>query len=122
MFIRWACLLASQESNDHHVELAGGELRVVCQVNSLIPKLPPNLIHSGEVANDHHLQEQLWSHSHEELHVQIIVMRHKRSSCGTSWDHVHHWSLYLQMHLSFVCSGISLHKAIQDLAQSHTSK
>ena len=50
-----------------------------------------------------HLQVQLRSHPHVELHVQVMVVRDKGPGCGTSRDHVHHGSLHLY-------KGLSSHK------------
>ena len=85
-----------QKRMRYHVELACSEFWIVSHVNALIPELAANLIHAGEVTDDHHLQKQLWSDPHEELHVQVIVVSHKRTRCSSSRYHVHHRCLDLQ--------------------------
>lgn len=37
------------------------------------------------------LEVELWGDSHEELHVQVIVVGDKRFGSSTTGNHVHHW-------------------------------
>lgn len=43
-----------------------------------------------------HLEVQFGSNSHEELHIQIVVVRDKGFSSSASSNHVHHGRFYLQ--------------------------
>lgn len=79
------------------VEFTGGELRVVGQVNALIPELPPDLVNPVKPADHQHLEVQLRSNSHVELHVEVVVVGHEGLGGGSSWNHVHHWRLYLHV-------------------------
>ena len=67
-----------------HVKFTSGEFRVVCHVYTLISELSPNLVHSVKPTNYKHLQVQLRCHSHEQIHVQVVVVSDKRlCSCAT---------------------------------------
>lgn len=78
------------------VELTGGELRVVGEINTFIAELTANLIHTVETTNDQHLQVQLGSDTKVQIHVQVIVMGDEGLGNGTTWDHVHHGRLNLK--------------------------
>lgn len=77
------------------VELAGGELGIVGEVDALVPELATNLIHPLEASDNQHLQVELGGDSHKELHVEVIVVCYKGPGCGTPRNHVHHGSLNL---------------------------
>ena len=51
------------------VEFTGGELRVVGQINALIPELPPYFVNPIQATHNQHLQVQLWGNTHVQLHV-----------------------------------------------------
>ena len=78
------------------VELTGGELRVVGEINALIAELTANLIHTVQTANDQHLQVQLGSDTKVQVHVQVVVMSDEGLGNGTTGDHVHHGRLDLK--------------------------
>jgi hypothetical protein len=79
-----------------HVELASGELGVVREVNALVAELPADLVDAVEAAHDEHLQVQLRRDSHEQVHVEVVVMCDEGLGSGATCDHVHHRRLYLQ--------------------------
>ena len=78
------------------VELTGGELRVVSEINTLIAELTANLIHTVQTTNDQHLQVQLGSDTEVQVHVQVVVMGDEGLGNGTTGDHVHHRCLNLK--------------------------
>lgn len=80
----------------HLIKLAGCELWVVSHVNAFISELPSDFIHPIKAPNNKHLQIQLWRHTHEELHVELVVRGDEWRSSGSSRDHVHHGSLDLE--------------------------
>ena len=47
-------------------------------VNRLIPELAPDLVDPVDSADDQHLVIQLRRDSHEQLHVQVVVVGHER--------------------------------------------
>jgi len=47
-------------------------------VDGLVSKLATDLVDPVDAANDQHLVVQLRRDPHEQLHVQIVVMRHER--------------------------------------------
>lgn len=73
-----------------------GEFWIVCLINGLISELLSHLIHSIQSSNNTLLKEQLRGDSHSQLHVQVIVESLEGLGSGTSWNHVHHGSFYLQ--------------------------
>lgn len=77
------------------IELAGGELWVVRQVDAFVTELLANLEHAIHAAHNQHLQVELRSDTHEQLHVKVVVESLEGLSSGTSWNHVHHGSLNL---------------------------
>ena len=83
------------DSMAYIVELAGGELRIVGEIDALVPELATNLIHPLKASNNQHLQVEFRGDSHKELHVEVIVVRYKGPGCGTPRNHVHHGSLNL---------------------------
>mmetsp|Transcript_23325 Transcript_23325/g.64452 ORF Transcript_23325/g.64452 Transcript_23325/m.64452 type:complete len:382 (+) Transcript_23325:935-2080(+) len=79
-----------------HVELACRELRVVRQVDALVPELPANLIHALDAAHHQLLKVQLRGNAHVKLHVEVVVVGHEGACSCTTGDHVHHGRLHLQ--------------------------
>mmetsp|Transcript_6962 Transcript_6962/g.23963 ORF Transcript_6962/g.23963 Transcript_6962/m.23963 type:complete len:492 (+) Transcript_6962:1135-2610(+) len=77
------------------VELHRGELGVVSHVNAFVTELPANLVHAVHSSNDEHLQVQLGGDAHEEVHVEVVVVRDEGLGGRASRDHVHHGSLHL---------------------------
>lgn len=78
-----------------HVELACSVFGIVSLVDRLVPEVLSDLEHSLQSAYDTLLEVQLGSDSHVQFHVQVIVMGHKGSGCGSTRNHVHHGSLNL---------------------------
>ena len=78
-----------------HVELAGGELRVMGEINPFVAELPPNLVHPIQAANDQLLEIELRGNAHEEVHVQVVVVGDERLGRGPAGNHVHHRSFHL---------------------------
>ncbi len=76
-----------------HVELAGGELRIVGQVDALVTELTADLVHSLQTADHQLLQVQLGGDAHEHVQTEVIVVRHEGLGCGSTGDDVHHGSL-----------------------------
>lgn len=75
------------------VELAGGEFGVVSEVNTLVTELATKLVHTLETTDDQHLQVQLGSNTHEQVHVEVVVVSNEGLGGGTTSDGVHHGSL-----------------------------
>lgn len=96
-------------SGAHHVELARRELRVVRQVDAFVPELAPDFIHALDASHHEHLEVQLRRNSHEELHVQVVVVGDEGAGRGTSRDHVHHGRLHLRAEQSSSARGGSHH-------------
>lgn len=63
------CCRSSEDEITDLVKLACGELRVVGQVNALVPELAPNFVNPVKPADHEHLEVQLWRNSHVQLHV-----------------------------------------------------
>mmetsp|Transcript_13576 Transcript_13576/g.23845 ORF Transcript_13576/g.23845 Transcript_13576/m.23845 type:complete len:261 (+) Transcript_13576:993-1775(+) len=79
-----------------HVELHSCELRVVCEVNTLIPELATHLVNTLNAAHNQLLQEQFWCNAHVHVLLEVVVMCHERLGCGSTWDQVHHRCLHLK--------------------------
>lgn len=47
-------------------------------VDGLVSELPSDLVDPIDAADDQHLVVQLRRDSHEQLHVQVVVVRHER--------------------------------------------
>ena len=77
------------------VELARRELGVVGKVNALISELATNLVDTLQATDNQHLEVQLRSNTHEQVHVQLIVMGDERLGRRTTGDSVHHGRLDL---------------------------
>mmetsp|Transcript_56 Transcript_56/g.189 ORF Transcript_56/g.189 Transcript_56/m.189 type:complete len:549 (+) Transcript_56:61-1707(+) len=78
-----------------HVELAGGELRVVREVDALVSEIPPDLVHPVHAPYHQHLQVELGGDAHEEVQVQLVVVSDEGTGGGPSRNHVHHRRLHL---------------------------
>lgn len=78
------------------IELASCELRVMSEINTFISELLSNFKHSVNASNDKHFEVQLGCDSHEQLHVKIVMESLEGSSCGATWNHIHHWCLDLK--------------------------
>ena len=79
-----------------HVKLAGGELGVVGEVDTLVTELATNLVYAVNPSNNKHLEVELGGDAHEEVHVQVVVMGDEGLGGGASSDHVHHGGLHLE--------------------------
>ena len=66
------------------------------QINTLISELPSNLIHPIQTTHNQHLQIQLRRNTHEQIHIQIIMMRDERLSRRTPRNLIHHRCLHFQ--------------------------
>lgn len=77
------------------VKLAGRELGVVSQINALVSELATDLIHTLQTTDDKHLQIQLWRDTHEQVHIQLVVMGDERLGGRTAGNGVHHGRLDL---------------------------
>lgn len=77
------------------VELASGELRVVGKVNALVTELTAQFVHTLKTSDNKHLQVQLGGNTHEQVHVQLIVVGDEGLGGSTTGDGVHHGSLDL---------------------------
>jgi len=77
------------------VELAGGELRVVGEVDALVAELAAQLVHALQTADDEHLEVQLGRDTHVQVHVELVVVRDERLGRRTAGDGVHHGRLDL---------------------------
>jgi hypothetical protein len=100
-----------------HVELARRELRVVCLVDACAPRIstphtpppraaqrrtlvaeqPAELVHPVDAAHHKLLQVQLGRNAQEQVHVQLVVVRHKRSRCCAAGNHVEDRRLHLDV-------------------------
>jgi len=89
-----------------HIEFAGGELWVVSHIDTLISEVFTDFENSVHTSDDEHLEIKLWSNSHVEFHIELIVISLEWSSSGTSWNHVHHWGFDLnEVHVSEIISN-----------------
>ncbi|GKT46492.1 uncharacterized protein ColSpa_06674 [Colletotrichum spaethianum] len=77
------------------VELAGGELGVVGEVDALVSELTTKLVDAVEATNDKLLEVELGSYSHEHGHVQIVVVGDEGSGGSTTGNGTHHGRLNL---------------------------
>lgn len=75
------------------IELDGSELRVVSSIDGFVTELFTNFIDTLDTTNNKILKVKFGSYSHEDIQIQIVVMSLERTSCCTSWDHIHHRSL-----------------------------
>lgn len=78
-----------------HVEFARRKFGVVRQIDTLIPEQPTQLIHALESADYEHFKVELWRHAHEEVHIEVVVVRYKRLGRCAACDRVHHRRLDL---------------------------
>ena len=81
----------------HLVELARGELRVVGEVDPLVAELAADLVHAVQAADDEHLQVQLGRHAHEQVEVEVVVVRHEGLGRRAARHHVHHRGFHLSV-------------------------
>ena len=72
-----------------HVELTGGELRVMGKIDTLVTELAANLVDAVDTADDEHLQVKLGGDAHVHVDVQIVMMGDERLGSGATGDHVH---------------------------------
>lgn len=61
-----------------HVELAGGELGVVREVDALVPEHPPYLVHPVEAPHHQLLVVELRADPEEQVHLQLVVVGDER--------------------------------------------
>jgi hypothetical protein len=78
-----------------HVELARGELGVVREVDALVAELAAQLVDAVEAADDELLEVELGRDAHEEVEVEVVVVRDEGPGGRPSRDHVHHGRLDL---------------------------
>ena len=78
-----------------HIEFASCVLRVVSLIDRLVSEVFANFEDSFEASNYTLFQEELRSNSHIQLHIKVIVMGDKSSCCGSTLNHIHHWSFNL---------------------------
>lgn len=78
-----------------HVELAGCVLRVVSLINGFVSEVFADFEDSFQTSNNALLEVKFRSNSHVQLHIQVIVMSHEGSGCGSSRNHIHHRRLNL---------------------------
>jgi len=76
------------------IELASSELWVMGQIDTFIAELFADFEYSIHATDDEHFKIELWSDSHEQLHVQVIVESLERLSSCTAGNHIHHWGLH----------------------------
>lgn len=76
-----------------HVELADGELGVMCQVDAFVTEDAPNFVDAVEPTDDELLQIELGSDTEVEIEVEIVVVRDERLGGRASSDHAHHGCL-----------------------------
>src|SRR3989338_4060252 len=79
-----------------HIELAGGELRVVGQIDTLVSEVATDFVNTLETTDHKHLEVELGSDAHEQVELEIVVMGHERLGGGTTSDHAHHRGFDLQ--------------------------
>lgn len=65
------------------------------EVNPLVPELLSNLINPVKAADDELLQIKLRGNPHEELQVQVVVMRDEWLSRSSTCNEIHHRRLHL---------------------------
>lgn len=75
------------------VELAGGEFGVVGKVNAFVSELATDLIDTLQATDDQHLKIQLWRNTHEQVHVQLVVVGNEGLCSRAAGNGVHHGSL-----------------------------
>ncbi len=78
-----------------HVKFHHGELRIVADINALIPEVAVELEHPLEAADDEALQIELRSDSHVHVDVERVVMGDERPGVSAARDGVHHGGLDL---------------------------
>mmetsp|Transcript_36980 Transcript_36980/g.75452 ORF Transcript_36980/g.75452 Transcript_36980/m.75452 type:complete len:209 (-) Transcript_36980:815-1441(-) len=83
------------------VKFTSCKLWVVCEVNTLIAELSPNLIHSVKSTNDKHLEIQLRCNTKVQVHTQVIVVCNEWLCSCSPWDHIHHRGFHLN-EVSFI--------------------
>lgn len=72
------------------VELASREFGVVGKVNAFVTELTTHFVHTLKASNDKHLQVQLGSHTHEQVHVEVVVVSDEGLGGRTTGDGIHH--------------------------------
>lgn len=77
------------------VELAGGKLGVVGKVNAFITELAAHFVHTFKTTDNQHLQVQLRSNTHEEVHVELVMVSNEGLGSRTTSNGVHHGSFHL---------------------------
>ena len=80
----------------YHVELAGGEFRVMGHVNAFVTELTADLVDTVQASNNKHLEVQLGCDTHEQGHLELVVVGLERTGGGTACLHGHHWRLNLK--------------------------
>mmetsp|Transcript_45188 Transcript_45188/g.113654 ORF Transcript_45188/g.113654 Transcript_45188/m.113654 type:complete len:325 (+) Transcript_45188:636-1610(+) len=65
-------------------------------VHTLVAEVASDLVHTIQATDHKHLEIQLRCYTHEEVQVQLVVVRDERLCRGAARDHVHHWCLNLQ--------------------------
>ena len=79
-----------------HVELAHGELGIVCHVDALVAEVAAYLVDAVDAAHHQLLQVELGRDAHEQVHVEVVVVRDERLGRGAAGDHVHERRLDLE--------------------------
>ena len=78
------------------IELEHGELRVPAVADAFIPEVAIDLENLLDAADHEALEVELWRNPQEELHVECVVMRHKRPRERTARNRLHHRRLDLE--------------------------
>jgi hypothetical protein len=79
-----------------HVELDRGELWIVGQIDSLISELLSDFVNAIDSADNQLLQVQFRRDAHEQIHAQVVVMRHEWLRRSSACNHVHHRSFHFE--------------------------
>lgn len=77
------------------VELAGGEFGVVGKVNAFVTELATHFVDTLKTTNNQHLEVQLRSNTHEEIHVEVVVVSNEGLGSRTTSNRVHHRGFHL---------------------------
>lgn len=77
------------------VELAGGELGVVGKVNAFVTELATHFVYTLKTTDNQHLKVQLRSNTHEEVHVEVVVVSNEGLGSRATSNGVHHGSFHL---------------------------
>jgi hypothetical protein len=65
----------------------------VGKINAFVTELTTHFVHTLETSDDEHLQVQLGSHTHEQVHIEIVVMSNEGLGGRTTGNGIHHGSL-----------------------------